>query len=1745
MESASNPITPMEFPGAYNLPGMGLGQYTNAGSLAGMLPSELSGITGVNNAYAPQTPQTPAPNAIISGQGDTAVPPAGYGYGSSPTTLGLAGSMPGALSPYTGLAMGPSGAGTASTGATTAENLAGQVPSALNYYTNFATGSGGAGAAATGEASAEGAANSISGIAGQLPGTVNPYATQAAATGASIPGAISPYTAKATDYSALPTYFNPYQQDVTATTEQQFNQQNAIQQAQIQGNAAAAGAFGGDREAVAQALTAGQQQTAEAPVIAGIQQQGFSQAQQELNAEQQMQLGAGQLTEAGLAASGQLGLGAGQLAESGLTNAGQLEASAGQLGLGAGQLGLGVGQLGLGAGQLTESGMLGAGQLGLGAGQLGLGTGQLGLGAGQLTESGLTNAGQLELGTGQLTESGLLGAGQLGMGIGQGELGEFNTQQQAGVGAQEATGWLGEGAGYGIANLGNEALNTGLTGASSLLNAGSVQQAQLQNELNVPYEQFIQQQAYPFQTTGWLSNIAEGLGGASGGTGSTTYPGPNLGSELLGGGLAGAGILGATGAFGSSGYLSGLFGGSEGGDYGGGSDVTPWMGDTAKAGGRILGDSPNGSAPNAKNRYAGGGLVPPPPDLSVSVVPGASGLGTPPQPGSLGGGLHQNFMQPVTTQTQTQSGGSGALGGLLQAGLLAAKIFAAAGGRVKYDGGGAVQNGTSASMPSVTLSIPDLSKGYIPTTSAPSRTLSAPSTPSMPQQQNPLTQGLSVLSGAQGLGKLFNGGSSSSNSGTVGGGSSLGGAVAPSSSGLRPYDAGGGVAVAQAGAMASGAGAPLQQNLVAQYSQLPAEQLQELALRYPATTPQGVAIQRALQIRKMNPTVGTGAQGQATPTATAARGGRMGLERFDDGGSPGVDDPNNVGPPEIVRKTNQPSGGLDPGDLPITPVVAITNNGTDVAVPQSLPQTSALPPGVKINSKGMPYSTEPTGGVTPNTAGAGLPITPVDAMKANAADPNAGTHLPVVPSDQVFGSGLVAPPGAGVPATTSPVGGGMVSGGLGAPPPSAVKPLVSGKPPAISRDDVVNFWVNSGAPQHVAEGIADSVYRESHYDPNAWNPDDKGSPSGGLYQHHDTRLSGLQAFAAGQSGSWTDPNIQNQFALKEVTGGDPIATTHWKEILNAPDRASAQTLWDKYFERGVAVGPGGGGGGLGHPTGVQTTGLPSPPAAQGTTNAGTGDLSESIKNILAKIQSGDNNKTSNFYNSPWMPLIATGAGMLASRSPHMGVAVGEGLQTGLKTVEQQQAQIPEGQLKQAQADIARLNTALLPHQMQAAIDAAGGSAVPAAGGAPVAGAVKGTDTNPMPVAATGQGNGAATASAGATATSSLTGLPLPPTYGNSAPGSTKEIVDNQIQSIDAQIAQVRRAMVWEPTKLTENQATVARLIEARSGLLKMYPQVAGEIAGAEQKARSEYTYTPTRPGSVIFQGGKAIASVPTLTETTDAEGNKYRTYMAPPLPGNSGTPPQPQIQPQAQKLPSAAPTPAPAATNVSAASPTAPMLAEIGPGAREALVARAQTEQKDRQAVLAEAQSAQSQQATLQRLATDAPKFVQGPFAGVAQEASRYLRLIDPSYDGQVASFEDFVKNAGNLTRQATKEVSSRAAFQEMQFISSTLPSPEMSPKGLQQVVGEYEGLNDYKIAKARAQQQWEEGHGGVGHVEGFESNWQATAPVTPYTFVLRRMDPTERRSLFSQWQQTGDGQAVLQRLARENEYAKANGLYQ
>jgi hypothetical protein len=339
----------------------------------------------------------------------------------------------------------------------------------------------------------------------------------------------------------------------------------------------------------------------------------------------------------------------------------------------------------------------------------------------------------------------------------------------------------------------------------------------------------------------------------------------------------------------------------------------------------------------------------------------------------------------------------------------------------------------------------------------------------------------------------------------------------------------------------------------------------------------------------------------------------------------------------------------------------------------------------------------------------------------------------------------------------------------------------------------------------------------------------------------------------------------------------------------------------------------------------------------------------------------------------------------------------------------------------------------------------------------------------------------------------------------------------------------------------EALAKVAPALQTKQGEANIDLQTKPLIAGLSKAAEMPSTLTRGRPGDVMLQGTNPIFAVPTTRKEINNDpgspnfGQEQERFITPPTGG--------------QQLSGLAPigTPGNSGQAASAAPASsaegAPWTTALSPGQHEALTQRAKDEQEDRKITLEGAQAAQYQQSSLQRLKDDADIMYSGPFSQHVQDFSRVMRLIDPRFTGQVASYEDFIKNAGSLTRQATRETSPRAAFQEVKFIENTLPNPDMSPQGLRSVVNEYMGLNDYKMAKAKAQLDWETKNGGLGNVQGFEANWQAKPPVTPYTFIISRMDQPERQQLFAKWAKTDEGRGELQKLAEQRQYAVANGL--
>jgi hypothetical protein len=73
--------------------------------------------------------------------------------------------------------------------------------------------------------------------------------------------------------------------------------------------------------------------------------------------------------------------------------------------------------------------------------------------------------------------------------------------------------------------LASGAQTAGLQGANAEIAAGTVQQQTQQAQDTAEYNQFLQQQSFPFQVQSWLAGISEGTGALSGSTTTTQQPG--------------------------------------------------------------------------------------------------------------------------------------------------------------------------------------------------------------------------------------------------------------------------------------------------------------------------------------------------------------------------------------------------------------------------------------------------------------------------------------------------------------------------------------------------------------------------------------------------------------------------------------------------------------------------------------------------------------------------------------------------------------------------------------------------------------------------------------------------------------------------------------------------------------------------------------------------------------------------------------------------------------------------------------------------------------------------------------------------------------------------------------------------------------------------------------------------------------------------------------------------------------------
>lgn len=500
-------------------------------------------------------------------------------------------------------------------------------------------------------------------------------------------------------------------------------------------------------------------------------------------------------------------------------------------------------------------------------------------------------------------------------------LGEFNNQQQSELSANEANAYLGEQAGFGNLNLASAATNLPLTQAAAQNATGTEEQTQAQENLNVPYEEFLQQQAYPFQTAQYYADIAEGIapGMGSTSTGDTTSPSPSTGSEVLGGAetLGGLSLLSPAGTFsGPNGLLS-----------------------FAKEGGRIKRDS-GGIIPGLPQ---GIGPIAGVPQFSLAGVPQTNGQGA----------RSLQVQLPRTSGTQGNENPLSGVGGISRLASLA---------KIGGNGGGA-----SGDVPGFNGLISGLTgksggNGYVSSASDLNNEVSgdvaaqdAGNVASSGSTWNSLADSISnifaskggrmpqfrtdgrnydiggevlpdVVSGVGDLVGAFFGDPMAGSQGTSvlsaldDGRTSKG--LQLSRGGRPSFDDGGSISPISGAAPSSATSSQVQQNFYQQISQLPMDKLQELSQQMPPTTPQGQMVQKVIQQKQFQPNAGQSAVaglstpqdpqgGQALPSqqqtgapqpqAGLAAGGRPG---YDDGG----DIPSPLTPDQIAAEQAEIQG---------------------------------------------------------------------------------------------------------------------------------------------------------------------------------------------------------------------------------------------------------------------------------------------------------------------------------------------------------------------------------------------------------------------------------------------------------------------------------------------------------------------------------------------------------------------------------------------------------------------------------------------------------------------------------------------------------------------------------------------------------------------------------------------------------------------------------------------------------------------
>jgi len=191
-----------------------------------------------------------------------------------------------------------------------------------------------------------------------------------------------------------------------------------------------------------------------------------------------------------------------------------------------------------------------------------------------------------------------------------------------------------------------------------------------------------------------------------------------------------------------------------------------------------------------------------------------------------------------------------------------------------------------------------------------------------------------------------------------------------------------------------------------------------------------------------------------------------------------------------------------------------------------------------------------------------------------------------------------------------------------------------------------------------------------------------------------------------------------------------------------------------------------------------------------------------------------------------------------------------------------------------------------------------------------------------------------------------------------------------------------------------------------------------------------------------------------------------------------------------------------------------PMQAAYTPAQEEELSGWGKTNATYVEGVQTAASAVPQMTARLSEMRADLAKFEPGAFSEWRNQGAAYLNDManfagmPATYKGdQLAGYQDFAKNATQIALGQAKQMGSRIAAQEVQYISNSNPNAKMTRGALDRIMNLMEGVNQSASIENDALTKWHQGGGGT---DQFRAMW-SKADV-PGLLTLQHMSPHDAK---------------------------------